>query len=565
MRQTGYPSIDKPWLKYYSEEAINAPLPEGSMYEYMMSRNRENLSDTAINYFGRKITYGQLDKEIGACAEALAGMGIGQGDVVSLNMLAMPEMVYLLYAVNRLGAVSNLVVLSGTTEEIGKQILSAGSKVVITVDLAAEKVLEALEERENRIPVIVVELSRSMPFGMPIFAPKSRPKRNGWIKWSDFFNGKKEVPCRYPRINSKDTAIIAYTSGTTGESKGVLISNRAANALAFQYIQANKIFDFNRRETFLNIIPPFLSYGLFVALHMPLCGRMEVILSPDSDPKHFARNLLKYKPNHFSGGPMHINNMLSDCRVDKTNLSFIITASYGGDDVNAEQEQTVTDFLHRHGCKYGLIKGYGLTEMASTFGTKGHHTEAMIPFMRNNIKVLDLDSGEELTYGQEGEICVSGPSMMDGYMNREEETAEIIWEENGIRWMHTGDLGYVSEEGYFYITGRIKRILWAVEPNGIVSRVYPMKIEAAINTHEKVENCAVVGMPNGEKGYLTKAYVVCVGAGSERLKEEIFEICRKHLAPSSWPAAIEFIQKLPTTSAGKVDYRSLEKMAKSCN
>lgn len=155
--------------------------------------------------------------------------------------------------------------------------------------------------------------------------------------------------------------------------------------------------------------------------------------------------------------------------------------------------------------------------------------------------------------------------MMDGYMNREEETAEIIWEENGIRWMHTGDLGYVSEEGYFYITGRIKRILWAVEPNGIVSRVYPMKIEEAINTHEKVENCAVVGMPNGEKGYLTKAYVVCVGAGSETLKDEIFEICRKHLAPSSWPAAIEFIQKLPTTSAGKVDYRSLEKMAKSCN
>ena len=553
---TGYPSIDKPWLKYYSEEAINAPLPEGSMYEYMMSRNRENLQDIAINYFGKKITYGQLDEQISKCAKALAGMGIGRGDVVSLNMLAMPETVYLLYAINRLGAICNFLVLNGTIEEIRKQIKSTNSRLVISVDVAADKALNAVGE--DKIPVVIAKVSGSMPASMLLFKTK---RVTGGMKWTTFIGQGEGVNCDYSAAGSNNAAVIEYTSGTTGESKGVLISNRAANALAFQYIQANKIFDFNRRETFLNIIPPFLSYGLFVALHMPLCGRMEVILSPDSDPKHFARNLLKYKPNHFSGGPMHINNMLSDCRVDKTNLSFIITASYGGDDVNAEWEQTVTDFLHRHGCKYGLIKGYGLTEMASTFGTKGHHTEAMIPFMRNNIKVLDLDSGEELTYGQEGELCVSGPSMMDGYMNREEETAEIIWEENGIRWMHTGDLGYVSEEGYFYITGRIKRILWTVEEDGIISRVYPMKIEDVISMHADVKRCAVVGIPNGEKGYLTKAYVVSSGADEENLRREILELCSRKLPQNSQPTEIEVINELPVTSAGKVDYRELEKRA----
>lgn len=553
---TGYPSIDKPWLKYYSEEAINAPLPEGGMYEYMMSRNRGNLSDTAINYFGRKITYGQLDEQISKCAKALAGMGIGQGDVVSLNMLAMPETVYLLYAINRLGAICNFLVLNGTIEEIRKQIKSTNSRLVISVDVAADKALNAVGE--DKIPVVIAKVSGSMSASMLLFKTK---RVTGGMKWTTFIGQGEGVNCDYSAAGPNNAAVIEYTSGTTGESKGVLLSNEAANALALQYICAKGFLEFERKQKFLDVVPPFLSIGLFFCLHMPLCVGMEVILSPDPSPQKFTGVLLRNKPNHFICGPLHINNMLSDRRMDKADLSYIITASYGGDGANAEWEQTVTEFLHRHGCRYGLLKGYGLTEMASTFGTQGHHTKEMLPLVKNNIKVLDLDSREELPYGMEGEICVSGPSMMEGYLNHEKETAELIWEENGIRWMRTGDLGRVSEDGYFRITGRIKRILWAIGDDEIVFRVYPMKIEDVISMHADVKRCAVVGIPNGEKGYLTKAYVVSSGADEENLRREILELCSRKLPQNSQPTEIEVINELPVTSAGKVDYRELEKRA----
>ena len=553
---TGYPSIDKPWLKYYSEEALRAKVPECSMYEYMMSRNKESLSDTAINYFGKKITYGQLDEQITKCVKALEGMGIGQGDVVSLNMLSMPETVYLLYAINRLGAICNFLVVNGTIEEMRKQIKTTNSRLVISVDVVADKALKAVGA--DKIPVVIVKLSSSMPVSMSLFKTK---KVTGGMKWTTFIKQGESVGCNYSPAGLDDTAVIEYTSGTTGESKGVLLSNGAGNALAFQYIQTKGLLEFQRKQKFLCIVPPFLSVGLFVALHMPLCGGMEVILSPDSIPEHFVNNLLKYKPNHFICSPLHINNMLLDHRVDKTDLSFIVTASYGGDGANAEWEQTVTDFLHRHGCKYGLIKGYGLTEMASTFGTKGHLTEGMIPLVKNNIKVLDLDSGEELPYGMEGEICVSGPSMMKGYLIHEEETAELIWNENGIRWMRTGDLGCVSEDGCFHITGRIKRILWTLGEDGIITRVYPMKIEEVIAEHSDVKKCAVVGIPNGKKGYLTKAYVISGCSDEENLRQEIWELCSRKLPQNSQPTEIKFVNELPVTSAGKVDYRELENRA----
>ncbi len=556
---TGYPAVDKPWLKYYSKEAIEATVPEGSMYDYMMFNNKDALSDIALNYFGRKITYKQLNDEIEKCAQALTAMGIGQGDVVSLNMLSMPETVYLLYAINRLGAICNFLVANGTVEEIEKHIKTAESKLVITVDVMADKVLEAV--KEDNIPVIIARLGESMPVLQFLFAPKAGIKTGALVNWQNFIRRGNGVSCSYPRVSSGNTAVIVYTSGTTGESKGTLLSNQAANAVAFQYIQAEGVLEFQRKQSFLNIIPPFTSFGLFCALHMPLCVGLETILSPDSLPKHFGKILLKYKPNHFCAGPLHINNMLSNTKVNKADLSFIITASYGGDVGSKEWEKSVSVFLQQHGCRYGLVKGYGLTEMASTFGIQGQHTKAMIPLVKNNIKILDLDNGQALSYGQEGELCISGPSMMTGYFNHQEETENMIWEEAGACWLHTGDLGYVSEDGYFYITGRMKRILWAVGENGIISRVYPMKIEEVIATHPDVKKCAVVGILNGEKGYFTKAFVVGNQPETERLKTELFELCREHLPQESQPVYIEFLKDLPFTLAGKVDYRSLESMA----
>lgn len=231
-------------------------------------------------------------------------------------------------------------------------------------------------------------------------------------------------------------------------------------------------------------------------------------MSLDPDPLKFPRLFMRYKPNHFSGGAIHLQNMIEHPKVKKMDLSFLVTAAWGGDGVNKNWEETVSGFLKEHGAAYGVLNGYGLTETASAFCTKTHHTKGMVPFAKNNVRIVDLDTGEEVPYGREGEILLSGPTLMEGYYNNPGVTRETIFADNGVKWLRTGDIGYITEDGLFYITGRIKRILYAAGADNIPFRIYPMAIENVICSHSWIENCAVVGKPNGEKGYLPIAFIV---------------------------------------------------------
>ena len=559
---TGYPSIDKPWLKYYSEEAINAPLPEGSMYDYMTACNAGRSDEPVLNYFGRKITHRQLQTEIDRCARALTACGVKAGDVVSLCLLAVPEAVYLLYAVNKLGAVANLLSPICTDEAIKGQILSTDSKLVIANDVIAGKVSEAKAVKPD-IQIITVSLARSAPMPLALFLRMKGPKLSvPHTKWNQFIScGKNRV---LPEVHPtrEDIAVIEYTGGTTGEPKGVLLSNLAGNVSAQNYQLADSIMDFAEGQKFLDIIPPFLAYGLYFGVHMPLCIGFCDILSPDTAYESFPKLLMKFKPQHFSGGALHIDYLMKDAQIAKSDLSFVLTASYGGDMTNPGWEADASAFLMTHGMKYGLLKGYGLTEMAGAFCASAHRTNGMVPFVRNNVMILDVDTQKELTYGQEGEICVSSPTMMKGYDQNEAATNEIIFEKNGQRWMHTDDLGYVTEEGFLVISGRLKRIFWAIGANKISYRVYPMAIEKVISSHAAVKQCAVVGKADGERGYLVVAYVVPhSNAEWPQVQEDLAALCRKELPETSWPYVYHPMDKLPTTPAGKVDFRALEHMA----
>lgn len=213
---------------------------------------------------------------------------------------------------------------------------------------------------------------------------------------------------------------------------------------------------------------------------------------------------------------------------------------------------------------YGLMNGYGMTEMAGPVCTSNHKFPVMLPFFCNNIKILDIDTGEELGYDKEGEICVSGPSMMLEYYKNPEATREIIFEENGTRWLRTGDLGHVTKEGYFRLTGRLKRILWSIGADKTPSRVYPMEIENVLSRHSAVDKCAVVGRLNGEKGYLVIAYVTLKSKDiGDNVEKELRQLCRQELKENSWPFEYHFVEKLPTTGAGKIDFRTLEKWAEN--
>lgn len=559
---TGYPSIDKPWLKYYSEEAINAPLPEGSMYDYMTACNADKLGEIALNYFGRKITHRRMQTEIDRCARALAACGVKAGDVVSLCLLAIPEAVYLLYAVNKLGAVANFLVLNATPQELHEQIAASKSKVVITVDLAEKQITEAVKNSCAE-HIISVSLAQSMPpVTSAIFRLKSKPAPSALTSWSSFMEAGKRADPAYPDVAKESAAVIEYTGGTTGKAKGVVISNGAANSVAFQYITATSVLDIRPGQRFLDILPPFLAYGVFFGVHTAICAGLENILCPDPSPANFPNLFVRFKPHHFSGGPLHIDAMMKDKRIQKMDLSFVHTAAYGGDGMSEEQELAASQFLTERNAPYGLLKGYGMTEAAATLCTKTHRTDEMIPLARNNVRVCDLDTGEELRIGQEGEIFFSGPSIMAEYFQNPSETAEAFYEKDSVRWLRTGDLGYISENGGFHITGRIKRILWAVGPDNVPFRVYPMEIERVLCTHPSVNACAVVGLANGEKGFLPIAYVVLKdSAQGEDIRKDLAELCTEELHGNSQPYAYHFMDKLPTTPAGKVDFRALERMA----
>lgn len=555
---TGYPSVDKPWLKYYSQKSIETPLPEGSMYRYMTANNAERQNETALVYLGRKITHRQFQQHIDQCACALAAMGVKAGDRVSLCLLAMPEAVYLLYAINKLGAIANFLILNATPDTMREQIQLAESRLVVTLDMVESQIAKTVEGLPG-VSVVSLSLAQSMP---PILAALYRKKAKlpptAFTPWAQFLSGGKNIAPPVDHGKTEDPAVIVYTGGTTGKSKGVLLSNGAANALTFQYIVADGVLDIQPGQRFLDILPPFLAYGVFFGVHAPMCRGLENHLEPDPSPENFPKAFVKVKPHHFSGGPLHIEAMMKDRKIQNMDLSFVRTASYGGDSMSREREDAATKFLKDRHCPYGLLSGYGMTEMSSTICSSTHKTPFLIPLLHNNIKIVDVDTGTELGYGQEGEVYVTGPGMMLGYYKQEEATREAISIIDGVRWLRTGDLGYVTADGAFFITGWIKRLLWAVSQDAVY-RVYPMAIERVIDTHPAVRQCAVVGKPDGDRGFLIVAYVILKEGTPESIHPQLEALCQKELPAPSRPYAYRFVEKFPITGAGKVDFRELER------
>lgn len=562
---TGYPHIDRPWLKYYSEEAINAPLPEGSLFDYMTSCNAARLDCTALKYFGRRITHREFLHQIRKCAAALTARGVKKGDMVSVCMLTMPEALVLLYAINYVGAVCNFLVLNATEQELHKQLTLTESQLVFTVDIAAEKIKNACQGTAVT-EIVIVSISASMPVmtaAVVWWKSRKRPVPKELTVWKQFLKDGRGVEPIRAAVGSQDEAVLEYTSGTTGESKGVLLSNQAVNTVPFHYKNSSTVFEFHSGEKFLCIIPPFLSVGLITTLLMPLCLGFELILDPDPDPAKTAKKVIKFRPNHFCGGALHVSNLIDNPLVEKVNLSFLSTVAYGGDKNDSQWEQRATKFFFTHGMKHELVNGYGLTEAASSCCTTTHNTNFLIPFFKNNILIRDVDTGEVLHCGEEGEICFNGPGLMQGYYKNPEATDDLMFEHNGVRWMRTGDLGMVTEDGAFHVTGRLKRIAWAMDDGGLIFRIYPMRIEEIVCQCLGVARCGVVGLPDSRRGYLPVAFVVPQGKDVDRdtLRRDILAFTRRELNSVSQLHAIHFVDSLPTTSAGKVDFKALEQMA----
>lgn len=565
----GFPSIDKPWLKYYPEEAIHAKLEEVSAYEFIYSRNKTRLQKNALNYFGRTISFEEMFSNVNICANALKNHGAKKGDIISISLPNTPEAVYLFYAISKIGAVANMIDPRSSVENIADYINEVGSKLLFIVDVAAAKAAKVID-KTNIQEVITVSPADSLPAVLRLGYKLKNASKNEdfhYMRWTQFIGDGNESSHTENEIESnasEDPVLIVHTGGTTGTPKSVVLSNKSVNSIAFQ----SMLFptDLQSKHKWLNIMPPFIAYGIGTGLHFPLAVGMEDILVPAFKPEEFDKLLLKYKPNHLSGVPSHWNNIINSKRLRNKDLSFLISCAVGGDTMDKNLEENSNRFLKEHGCKYQITKGYGMTEVNGSIGRTTNENNIIgsvgIPMVHSMVKICDPDTGEELSYNQHGEIYMSGPSVMIGYLNKEAETAAIkIKDANGTEWIRSGDIGYMDPDGNIFIVDRIKRMI--VRHDGF--KVFPSMIENVILKCITVKACCVIGAQDKSQsqGQLPLAYIVLHENNDDSnsaVLKELSALCNTELPEYAQPIAYRFVPALPLTPIGKVDYRALENM-----
>jgi long-chain acyl-CoA synthetase len=360
-------------------------------------------------------------------------------------------------------------------------------------------------------------------------------------------------------VKKEDTALILHSGGTTGTPKGIMISNYSFNALAQQ--SAVNVIDVRPKDKIVTILPIFHGFGLGVCVHTPLCLKVETILMPEYDANRFYKIWKNDKPHVILGVPTLWEGMMSNKKFDNVDMSQLKYIVSGGDYLSIPNETRINEFLHKHGAHVNIAKGYGMTESvaatAYTFPGTNEPGSIGIPMVGNTYKICDPETGEEKELGEEGEICINGPTLMQGYLNNPEETKEILRKhKDGKIWLHSGDIGYIATNGIVYYTQRLKRMI-------VVSgfNVYPAVIEACLEKHDAVKKACVIGIPHPYKMHVPKAFLLLNDGWKDtpKLRKELMELCKQDLSVYSIPKEFEVRKEFPKTLYSKIDYKSLEK------
>ena len=556
-----------PWSDYYSEKDRSIKFTNKSIYEYLKSNVGNDLNLYALNYFDTRITYREMFKKIDSISRSLKALGVQKGDVVSICMPNTPEAVMVFYASNNIGAVADMMHPLSAPLEVKHYLNESKSKILFLYDANYDKYKSALKETYIE-KTIILSVKESMPIGTAIgyqilkgYKIKKAPfdgeiimDYNKFLSYGQTY--RKDVS---DSSDAKDLALILHSGGTTGTPKGIMISNYNFNAEAQQ--GSINVKDVRPTDKIMTVLPIFHGFGLGVCVHCPLCIKCEVILIPEYDSKRFAKTIKEYRPNVLAGVPTLWEAMMSSKYFKKIDLSSIKYVVSGGDYLTISMENKMNEFLHERGANIYVSKGYGMTESvaATTYTYDGTNEPGSIgiPMVGNLYCVCKPYSIETLPYEKEGELCVCGPTVMMGYLNNKEETDNVLKKHaDGKIWLHTGDIGYIRENGVIYFTQRLKRVIVSSGFN-----VYPSLIEEVIEKHKDVKKCCVIGIPHPYKMQVAKAFVVLKDGvkPSTVLKAEIKLLCKKELALYSQPKEIEFRTELPKTLYNKIDYRKLEK------
>ncbi len=561
-------SQEKIWMKHYPEESRNFQIPRMKIYSFLKESNQHRLHDTIIYYYGTRITVKQLIERIDRVADAFAALGVKEGDTVSLLSASTPESIAVLYALNKIGATLNTIDPRLDKKSIARMICASGSKILLAIDIAYPKVAPIREEIKQD-HIIIQSAGTSLPFVKKMAVKIATAGANsnipygkaGIMSWDTFVKGAKNGLAHEAAYVGNATVAITYTCGTTGFPKGVMVKNDSIHAVACNFIHAGIVHEPGQR--FLGIMPIFSSYGLVCGIHMPLTIETELALIPRFSPLKMGEYVKKFKPNHMIATPAFYEILIDSEEMKGFDLSFMLTMGSGGDSMNAGLEAKLESFMKTHNLRYPLAQGYGMSEVsaAATFCVNDRYRKGSvgIPCIATVIGIFDPETGEELGYNEIGEVCVTGPSMMKGYFNNPTETEYVMRQHaDGKTWIHSGDLGYIDEDGFLYIKGRLKRMITRFDGH----KVFPINLESLITNRTDVHNCAVVGVNDDahSQGQYPMAIVELMpGIDAARACKEIFEYCDQHVEERGKPVAVVAVDKLPLTGMGKVDNRALEK------
>lgn len=561
----GYSSIDKPWLKYYPESGIGVDVSNQSAFDFVYEKRKNDLDLIAFEYLGKEISYKEFFKKVEEVAKAFRKIGVKEGDYVTLAMPTSPELVYVFYALNRIGAVSNCIDPRLKEDGFIKNIKSTNSKVVVSLDMC-NPVIDNVKEELGLTNVITVSPLESAPLPIKLIGKlNEKNSKFDTMSWKEFLQNGKDFDGKLDCEFKSDAPVtVVHTGGTTGDPKGVLLTNENFNNMALTQEISN--FDLSAGDSFLTFLPPFIAYCLVNAIHDPLYLGFRNVLVPMFDPKDFPKLMKKYKPNHVLSGPILWDFFIKSKLIKKEDLSYFKSPISGGDVLNPELEKQVNAFFKEHGSKYNIVQGYGMTEVsaAAIYSKPNAYklSSVGIPYIKNNIAIINPDTLCEVGYGEEGEICIATPTMMLGYLNNPDETNKVIeYMDDGQRWIHTGDIGKIDEDGNLFVLGRMKRL---IVRNG--NKIFPSTIEEEIMKTGLVESCAVVQMNNDAERHVPVAHIVLKSemiGNEEEIVQKLDEYISKHLPEFNVPFKYIFRDFLPLTNINKVDFKNLEKESES--
>ena len=564
-------SAAAPWLKYYGNTPASLEYPHKTMYEMVEAAAKRHPNHVAYVFMGKKTSYTEFMKRIQAAAQGLYKMGIRKGDKVTICMANTPQALDCFYALNRIGAIPNMIHPLSASQEIAFYLNFSKSKAILTLDQFYYKVAEILPQLENPTEILIARVVDELPAPLSALYPLTKSARAvkklpkaGYTLWYDMVKAGKNTRLPGQKSRYDSCGAILYSGGTTGTTKGIMLSNLNFNALALQTIAAS---GFSMEEIsnmkMLAVMPVFHGFGLGIGIHTPLVAGGTCILIPQFNVKVYAKTLMKQKPNLIPGVPTLFEALLRTEDLEGADLSFLKGIFSGGDSLSPELKKKVDAFLREHNCSEQIREGYGTTECvtASCLTPKDYARQGSIgvPFPDTYYKIVEPGTTNEVGPNIEGEICISGPTVMLGYMDNPYETANTLRRHyDGRIWLHTGDLGHMDQDGFVYFRQRIKRMIVTSGYN-----VYPSQLENIIDANDKVLISCVIGVKDPYRVQRVKAYVVPMPGvePSEALKQEILDYCSGRIAKYAMPREIEFRKELPKTLVGKVAYRVLEEEA----